>query len=269
MPLTDFQRGVARLIAANRKPESHIAGGAVLNRGEDGLRISDDLDIFHDQLADGQNIAEIVNASAEADERVLTAAGYSVDWLTRREGFLRAFVSRNNDRVRLDWTPDTAFRFFPVQKDEDFGYCLHRADLAVNKLLALAGRSEIRDFLDILQVDATYLSLGATIWAACGKDEGLDPSQIIDLTNRHSSYQESDLAGENLVRQVDIKALKRQWVAARERAVALFNELRVEEIGCLYLDQNNEPVTPDPHSPEFSKLVRHKGSVGGAWPTIS
>ncbi len=40
MPLTDFQKGVARLIAANRTPESHVAGGAVINRGEAGLRIS-------------------------------------------------------------------------------------------------------------------------------------------------------------------------------------------------------------------------------------
>jgi hypothetical protein len=48
MPLTDFQRGVARLIAANRKPESHIAGGAVINRGESALCISKDLDIFQD-----------------------------------------------------------------------------------------------------------------------------------------------------------------------------------------------------------------------------
>ena len=36
MPLMDFQKAVARSIAANRKPESHVAGGAVINRGEVG-----------------------------------------------------------------------------------------------------------------------------------------------------------------------------------------------------------------------------------------
>jgi hypothetical protein len=51
MPLTLFQRAVARVLAANRNPESHVAGGAVINRGEAGLRISDDLDIFHDVAA--------------------------------------------------------------------------------------------------------------------------------------------------------------------------------------------------------------------------
>jgi hypothetical protein len=53
MPLTDFQKAVVRLIAANRKLESHIAGGAVINRGESALRISNDIDIFHDILKDG------------------------------------------------------------------------------------------------------------------------------------------------------------------------------------------------------------------------
>ena len=71
----------------------------------------------------------------------------------------------------------------------------------------------------------TYLSLGALIWAACGKDEGYTPSMILDQTNRHSRYQESDLRGENLVRQVDLKVLKQQWILARERAEVLFARL--------------------------------------------
>ena len=64
MPLTDFQKGVAPLIAANRTPESHIAGGTVINRGETGLRISDDLDIFHDVPEGGPTAAGMVAASA-------------------------------------------------------------------------------------------------------------------------------------------------------------------------------------------------------------
>jgi hypothetical protein len=155
MPLTEFQKGVARVIAANRKPESHIAGGAVINRGDGGLRISDDLDIFHDRLTINQNAAEIVNASAEADEKLLKEAGYSVDWLLRQGGIAKAVVRRGNDHVRLEWTNDTACRFFPAQKDDEFGYCLHPADLAINKVLALADRAEIRDFLDILHFDPT------------------------------------------------------------------------------------------------------------------
>jgi hypothetical protein len=225
MPLTDFQKGVARVIAANREPESHIAGGAVINRGEAALRTSDDLDIFHDAFGRGRDAASIVAAYAELDERSLIDSGYSVEWIHRSGHFFRAIVSRDGEHVRLDWTADSAYRFFPAQKDDEFGYCLHRADLATNKVLALAGRGEIRDFLDILQLDQDYLSLGAIIWAACGKDEGYTPSLILDMTNRHSRYGEIDLATENLSRRVDLKVLKVQWIAARERAETLFSEL--------------------------------------------
>lgn len=258
MPLTAFQQAVARILAANRSPTSHLAGGAVINRGEGNLRFSDDLDIFHDA---GQSIV----TSAEADEK----AGCSVEWTARTEGFFRARASRGDDFVWLDWTTDSAFRFFPVQGDEEFGYCLHRADLAANKALALAGRGEIRDFLDILQLDQDYLSLGAMIWAACGKDPGWTPDLMLQMTNRHSRYQDYDLRRVVVARPVDLKQLKRQWIAARERAESLADRLPPEELGCLYLNQANEPITPDPDSPDFPGLMRHFGRVGGAWPRIS
>jgi hypothetical protein len=262
MPLNAFQKGIARTIATNRNPESHIAGGAVINRSEASLRFSDDLDIFHD-------VAASVAASATADETSLQDAGYSVRWILLNPGMRRAIVSRDDQHLRLDWTTDSAFRFFPVQEDEDFGYCLHPADLATNKVLALAGRSEIRDFLDVLQLDQNYLTLGTLMWAACGKDQGFTPAMLLDETNRHSRYRENDLQSENLARPVDLKELKRQWLAARERAERLFARLPGEELGCLYLGRENRPVTPDPDISEFHTLTRHFGSVRGAWPTIS
>ena len=45
-------------------------------------------------------------------------------------------------------------------------------------------------------------------------------------------------------------------------------QLPADEVGCLYLDGQNRPVTPDPDAPEFSKLRRHFGCVRGAWPII-
>jgi hypothetical protein len=262
MPLTAFQKEIARVIATNRSPASHLAGGAVLNRAETGLRFSDDIDIFHDT-------AESIDASAEADEQSLLKAGYCVTWTDRSQGLSRAEVSRGADHTKLDWTTDSAFRFFPVQRDEEFGYCLHPADIATNKMLALAGRGLIRDYLDILQLDQDYLSLGTLCWAACGKDAGFTPDLILQMSNRHSRYQDEDLRDQVLTRPVDLKQLKLQWIAARARAEALAERLPPEELGCLYLNQTNEPVNPDPDSPEFPGLIRHFGRVGGAWPRIS
>jgi hypothetical protein len=262
MPLTAFQRWVAHILAANRNPDSHVGGGAVINRSDDSIRYSADLDLFHD-------VAENVAACAELDAQALLGAGCSVEWLLRNPGFYRAKANRGDDTLRLDWTHDSAFRFFPVQPDDDFGYSLQEADLAINKVLALAGRTEIRDFLDILYLNETYLSLGALIWAACGKDQGYTPNLLLDQTNRHARFQESDLKGENLARSVDLRQLKRQWLSARERAESLFGRLSEGELGCLYLDSHNRAMTPDPDNPDFLSLKRHFGSVRGAWPTIT
>lgn len=262
MPLTQFQREVARILAANRNPESYLAGGAVINRGDSGLRYSSDLDIFHDAAAS-------VATSATADEQALRAAGCEVVRTLSIEGMVKAEVRRGADSVHLDWATDSAFRFFPAISDEQFGYRLHDADLATNKILALAGRSEVRDFLDTLLIDKTYLSMGAAIWAACGKDPGFTPALILDQINRHSRYQEKDFETEQLACAIDLRALKLQWLDARARAERLTSALPAAELGCLYLDRANAPVTPDPGHADFARWTRHFGSVRGAWPRIS
>lgn len=256
------RRGFVLADRLSPNPDRDVAGGAVINRADDSLRYSDDLDIFHD-------VAEGVAICAEADAAVLRSAGYAFEWTLRQEGFFRAEVKRGTDRLKLDWAADSPFRFFPVEPDKDFGYSLHPADLAVNKVLALAGRSELRDFLDILYLDNSYLSLGAMVWAACGKDPGYTPALLLDLANRHTCYQDSDLKGEHLARPIDLKDLKTQWLAASERARSLCLRLPAEELGCLYLDSDNKPLTPDPDIVSFSGLTRHRGSVRGVWPRFS
>jgi hypothetical protein len=262
VPLTPFQREIARLLATHRNPESHVAGGAAINRSESSPRYSEDIDIFHDA-------AESVAVSAEADVQSLRQAGYSAEWRLRQEGFYRAEVAAGEHKVRLDWATDSAFRFFPVQMDEEFGYCLHQADLAINKVLALAGRCEVRDFLDILYLNRTYLSLGALIWAACGKDPGYTPALLLDLANRHVAFHEADLQGERLARPLDLQELKKEWLGTRQQAESLLARLPASELGCLYLDAGSLPANPEPADATFPTLVRHRGSIRGAWPRIS
>lgn len=48
MPINELQAGILRLIAANRSPESYLAGATVLQRVEGSPRFSEDLDFFHD-----------------------------------------------------------------------------------------------------------------------------------------------------------------------------------------------------------------------------
>jgi hypothetical protein len=262
MPLTAFQKQVLSLLASHRSPESFAAGGAAINRADESPRYSSDLDFFHDT-------AEIVKTCAERDADLLALNGYDVTWRVKTSYLWQARIRQGEQTIDLDWCHDSVFRFFPIMADPDFGYCLHPLDLATNKMLALAGRSKIRDYIDILYLHQSVLSLGALCWAACGKDPGFNPSSLLEMAKRHTRYQESELAAENLTRPLKLTDLKQNWIQAADEAEALFDRLPAEEIGCLYLDAAGKPVTPDPASPEFPKLIRHFGCVRGAWPRLT
>lgn len=262
MPISDIQAKVLKLIATNRSPESYLAGATVIHRNADTPRFSQDLDFFHD-------IADSIAQSADRDAASLIRAGYGVSWLLRSPTFHRAIVTTGKQQLKIEWTQDSAFRFFPVQKDKRFGYRLHDADAAVNKILALAGRDEIRDFVDVLHLHKTYISLGAMAWAACGKDPGFTPEFLLDYAGRHTAYTQVDLNRLRLRVPIDLQKLKQNWLAARAEARKLIPTLPPAEIGCLYLDRNKKPVTPDTSSDDFRALIRHAGCIRGAWPLVS
>ncbi|MSQ96090.1 MAG: hypothetical protein EXR98_16265 [Gemmataceae bacterium] len=262
MPITAFQKDMLQLLAANRKPESHLAGGTAINRADSSPRYSADIDFF-------QDLADDVFAAAQADAALLASQGYTVTWMLRQPYLQRVSVRRGDEALKLEWCYDSSFRFFPVQPDPEFGYCLHPADLSTNKVLAMAGRSEIRDFIDILYLHETYLSLGAISWAACGKDLGFNPCSLLDFAKRHMKFREDDLAGEHLVRPVCLTDLKEDWHTAVAQAEGLIAELPAAEVGCLYLSPSFSPITPDPAAADFSVAIRHFCSIRGAWPTVA
>ena len=262
MPLSTIQASVLRRIAANRSPDSYVAGATVLHRAEDTPRYSADLDLFHD-------LEDSVARSAEADAATLRAAGCEFSWLLRTPTFHRAVVRVDRQALKIEWAQDSAFRFYPVQADEQLGYRLHDADAAVNKALALAGRSEMRDFVDILHLDDTRLPLGALAWAACGKDPGYTPEFLLEHAARHVAYTQDDLDRLALREPLDLRELKKRWLAALDRARTLVAVLPPDEVGCLYVGPHRNPVAPNPASDGFRSLIRHWGRVRGAWPSIS
>jgi hypothetical protein len=261
MPLTEFQTAVLKILAGNRSPESYLAGATVIHRKPDSPRFSQDFDFFHD-------IEESVSRCAQADADTLKREGYDIKWLLRAPTFSRAVVSKEGNTLKLEWAFDSAYRFFPAESDETCGYRLHMADAAVNKLLAMAGRAEVRDFVDVLYLDETYLTIGAMCWAACGKDPGFTPDLLLEQAGRHACYRETDLERLALRSSVTLRELKVQWLSGLERAQALIAALPPEDLGCLYLSRDGIPVVPDPGSPDFVNLKRHFGRIGGAWPVL-
>jgi hypothetical protein len=261
MPLTRIQTQVLKAIAANRSPESYLAGATVLHRDSDTPRFFQAIDLFHD-------LEESVALCAETDAATLRDAGYEFRWLIQTPSFYRAVLSEEGQQLQIEWAQDSAFRFFPVQEDDQCGYRLNHGDAALNKLLALAGRQEIRDFVDILHLHDTYLHLGAMAWAACGKDPGFSPRFLLEQAGRHVAYTQADVDRLSLRDPLDLKSMKKRWLQALEDARQLTETLPPDEVGCLYLDVAQTPVTPSPGSDDYTNLTRHYGSIRGAWPTV-
>ena len=259
MPLTNYQSDLARLLSENRTFDSYLAGGAAILIEPNTKRFSRDLDYFHDSEA---RVAEAFSA----DRGLLENNGYSIEVDINQPGFVRAIVRRGELATKVEWARDSAWRFMPTVRDDRVGFVLHPIDLAVNKVLALAGRDEARDVLDALHIHTTVLLLGGLCWAACGKDPGFTPLSLLDLLRRRGRVREEDLARLDLVEPLDLHVLKRDWLEALDSVEPFVESRPPDEIGCLYYSATREEFS-DPR--EVSDAVPHFGRPGGVLPRIA
>ena len=179
MALTAFQSSVLRLLADNRRnnAESYVAGGLALNYKLGTPRVSRDIDVFHDSEA-------ALLRSWESDSATLAANGFAVKLLRKYASFVEADVSKGNDHLEMQWGWDSAYRFFPLQDDPVAGSTLHPLDLATNKLAALVGRTEVRDWIDVITCAQQIQPLAFLFSAACGKDPGFSPVSMLEYVAR-------------------------------------------------------------------------------------
>jgi hypothetical protein len=268
MALTPLQRTICRLIARHRisSGESYVAGGAALNELTFADRLSHDIDLFHDTET-------ALEATWNADRELLTTAGLEIQVLRERPGLVEAEVSNGSDRVRVEWARDSSFRFYPLVEHEDFGLTLHPFDLATNKVLALVGRLEVRDWIDVITSHDRIQPLGYLAWAACGKDPGFSPVAILEhaaRTARYSAEEVGQLAFAG--KPPDSAALSRRWhemLSGAQRVIALLPE---EAVGSAVLTRSGELCRAGVD--DLNELVRdhalqfHAGRIRGALPTV-
>lgn len=254
MPLTPFQTEILRLLAANRSPESYVAGGIALNAAEN-VRWSDDVDIFHDA-------EDAVIRSSEVDVRVLTKANYTVRQDLWTPTFRRAWVAKLQDGVKLEWCQDSAWRFFRIQPDERLGWKLHRFDALTNKALAMAGRAETRDLVDLV-ANASQYPLHVVCWAACGKDPGYNPLLLLNQMQRNSRINPAELR--EMGASLEPVALKTQWLGLAELALQ-----EIERAAHAGMDPGVVFLNPQGGIGWFDapEVEPHKPCLGGAIPRI-
>ena len=259
MPLTDYQAGVALLLSANRTFDSYLAGGAAILIEPNTTRISRDLDYFHDSET---RVAE----AFAADRRSLEVQGYTYEVDLNQPGYIRAVVSKDGEATKVEWARDSAWRFMPTIRDKRVGFILHPVDLAVNKILALAGRDEARDVVDAHYLHRNVLTLGALCWAACGKDPGFTPLSLLELLRRRGRIREEDLARLDLVATLDLRALKQEWLEALDSVEVFVASRPPDEIGCLYYSASRRAFV-DPRLADDS--TPHHGRQGGVLPRLA
>jgi len=261
MPLTGFQRALLAELAKAAREDRYLAGGAALHFSPNSTRYSDDLDFFHDSLAR-------VAAAFAADRAQLESADYEVRVELSLPGFVRAIVTRSGDATRVDWAHDSAWRFMPLVRDPLGGLLLDPVDLAINKVLVLAGRDEARDFVDILFVHDHVLPLAGLCWAAVGKDPGFTPLSLLELLKRRGRYRQGDFDRLQLTQPFDLVAAKQVWLAAVADAEAFARQRPPGEAGCLYYSTVEKRfVMPLPAvSVAEQAIVLHFGEPGGVIP---
>jgi len=226
-------------------------------------RRSRDIDLFHDTDT-------ALRESWRLDRQELEAAGYRLAVLRETPSFVEARVALNGEQTELQWVRDSAFRFFPLVEDSLMGLALHPFDLATNKALAMAGRLEVRDWIDLLQADACLQPLGLLVWAACGKDPGYNPASLLEAVRRHHYSQEEvdmlDFAG----KAPDAAQLSRRWHAALSEAGDYAEVLPASCAGSCVLAESGDLFLSDARKLAAAvaegKVIFHKGCIRGAWP---
>jgi len=140
---------------------------------ETSLQRPDDIDIHVEDM----NSADI----ARADISALRKAGLIVIVNDRYANFAtEAIVQDGTARALLEWSEADRSRFFPIQPHPTFGWALHKADLAVQKLVAAASRRKARDMVDMMLIDKQYMPLATAAIAAPAKMPGASPIAILE-----------------------------------------------------------------------------------------
>ena len=254
MPLSNIQTEILRLLASHRDPESYVAGSTPLTRATP--RYSADIDIFHDR-------EERVARAAQEDSAFLEGHGYTLKWVRREPVIYTALVGRSGETTKIEWVADSDFRFFPTVKDETFGYILHPADLATNKVSAAYGRREPRDIVDLLTIHEQILPLGAAVWASVGKAIGFSPEGIINEIRRTARYTVEDFRRVASDPPVDAAATMTRLREILAEAEAFVMQMPTEKAGLLFL-KDGHVVQPDPgHLDDYQT---HAGKRRGQWP---
>ena len=113
-------------------------------------------------------------------QETLSRAGLEVEVVREAHGFVRLSVSDGDERTEVDLAADARL-FAPEQGP--LVRALAAEELAVDKVLAIFGRAEARDFIDLQALEPRY-GLARLLELAAEKDRSFRPEVFQEMLGR-------------------------------------------------------------------------------------
>ena len=150
---------------------------------------------------------------------------------------------------------------------------MHPFDLATNKVLAMVGRLEVRDWVDAINADRRLQPLGHLLWAAAAKTRGTAPARCSRMRGAPPTIRRSKWRNSNSTAwRRNAVELASAWHGMLAQAASIIDLLPPEEAGNCVLDAQHNLFTGS--SAHLSRALAqgeirfHTGSLGGAYPRL-
>ena len=159
-----------------RENRFFLSGGAALVGFYFGHRTTHDLDLFtlENEIENGFRLAGEVARELNA----------SVESIQTSPDFRRLLIRRETEAIVIDLVQESVFQISP-EKPVINGIRVDPAEeILANKLCALLSRSEIRDLVDVRELEKAEFNLKDALSAAQRKDTGLTAAQLAWVLNQ-------------------------------------------------------------------------------------
>ncbi len=184
--LTQLQRDVLHAFFSKEK-RFFLTGGAALAGFYLGHRATDDLDLFTEQQATALQDAR------RTLEEIGGRLGATVEPLTDTPGFKRLLLRREGEQFKIDLVCDPQQLLPKIVLD---GITIDSAEeITANKLTTLLSRSEIRDLVDLRELEAAGHTMESALPRAAEKDRGLTPGQLLEVLSEIRIGPDADIPG--------------------------------------------------------------------------
>ena len=201
--LTPFQKKVLKVFTEIEESKAfYLTGGTALSAFYLAHRLSEDFDLFTWE-------EPLISLVARKFKSALENLGIQVQQIRNFSSFWEAVAEQGTESIKIQLAYDSPFMLAPLSEKE--GLRIHSfEDIAAGKLLALYGRAEERDFVDIYCiVREGNLSLEGMIELAKKKDPGLDEYYLaIAFAQADKIPDDPSRLKVNLLMPIDLKEMK-------------------------------------------------------------